>query len=138
LAGIVVNNNIVLIDTYDRLVKSGMKPLDAIVRTGAQRLRPVLLTTITTVTGLLPMVFQVNVDFIKRNVEIGSPTSFIWVDLALAIVFGLSFATLLTLVVTPSMLAWRVLIREKRALRKKQKAAKAQADHRGDIKQAAE
>ncbi|RMD89703.1 MAG: efflux RND transporter permease subunit, partial [Alphaproteobacteria bacterium] len=61
LAGIVVNNNIVLIDTYDRLVKDGMKPMEAILQTGAQRLRPVLLTSVTTIIGLLPMVFQFNV-----------------------------------------------------------------------------
>ncbi|GGO13077.1 acriflavin resistance protein [Iodidimonas muriae] len=122
LAGIVVNNNIVLIDTYARLVKQGIPPLEAVVRTGAQRLRPVLLTTITTVIGLLPMVFQFNVDFVSRAVEIGSPTSFIWVDLALAIVFGLSFATVLTLIVTPSMLAWRIIRKEKKAARKAKKA----------------
>lgn len=115
LAGIVVNNNIVLIDTYDRLVKSGIDARQAILRTGAQRLRPVLLTTVTTVTGLLPMVFQFNVDFIGRSVEVGSPTSFVWVDLALAIVFGLAFATILTLLVTPSLLALRVQVRERTA-----------------------
>ncbi|RMF16763.1 MAG: efflux RND transporter permease subunit [Alphaproteobacteria bacterium] len=108
LAGIVVNNNIVLIDTYDRLVKEGIEPMEAIVRTGVQRLRPVLLTTVTTIIGLLPMVFQFNIDFISREIEVGSPTSFVWVDLALAIVFGLAFATVLTLVVTPSLLALQV------------------------------
>ncbi len=108
LAGIVVNNNIVLIDTYDRLVKSGEDPWKAIVHTGVQRLRPVLLTSITTIIGLLPMVFQFNIDFLARRVEIGSPTSFVWVDLALAIAFGLLFATVLTLVVTPSLLAFRL------------------------------
>ena len=118
LAGIVVNNNIVLIDTYDRLVKDGMKPLEAILQTGAQRLRPVLLTSVTTIIGLLPMVFQFNVDFIVRAVEIGSPTSFIWVDLALAIAFGLSFATVLTLLVTPSLLALQVRFAERKAHRR--------------------
>lgn len=112
LAGIVVNNNIVLIDTYDRLVKQGMAPRDAILQTGAQRLRPVMLTTVTTIIGLMPMVFQFNVDFIARAVEIGSPTSFIWVDLALAIAFGLAFSTVLTLVVTPALLALRISMRE--------------------------
>ena len=118
LAGIVVNNNIVLIDTYDRLVKDGMKPFEAILQTGAQRLRPVLLTSVTTIIGLLPMVFQFNVDFINRAVEIGSPTSFIWVDLALAIAFGLTFATVLTLLVTPSLLALRVNMLERKARRR--------------------
>lgn len=113
LAGIVVNNNIILIDTYDRLVKQGVEPRKAILQTGAQRLRPVMLTTVTTIIGLLPMVFQINVDFIARAVEIGSPTSFIWVDLALVIAFGLTFSTILTLVVTPSLLALRVSLRDR-------------------------
>ncbi|MGF1605402.1 MAG: efflux RND transporter permease subunit [Rhodothalassiaceae bacterium] len=111
LAGIVVNNNIVLIDTYARLVKSGMAPIEAIVRTGAQRLRPVCLTTITTIIGLLPMIFKLNIDLFGRTVETGSPTSFFWVDLAIAIAFGLSFATVLTLFVTPSLLALRIKVR---------------------------
>jgi multidrug efflux pump len=115
LAGIVVNNNIVLIDTYARHIKDKIPPLDAIVQTGAQRLRPVMLTTITTVIGLMPMVFQFNIDFFKANVEIGSPTSFIWVDLAQAIAFGLSIATGLTLVLTPVFLALPHHIRSRRA-----------------------
>lgn len=122
LAGIVVNNNIILIDTYDRLVKQGIPPMEAIVRTGSQRLRPVLLTTVTTIIGLMPMVFQFNIDFIARKAEIGSPTSFIWVDLALSIAFGLSFATILTLVVTPSLLALRIAIRDRIAGRRARKA----------------
>lgn len=120
LAGIVVNNNIVLIDTYARLVKSGMAPLNAIVQTGAQRLRPVLLTTVTTVFGLLPMVFQFNIDFLAPSVVIGSPTSFIWVGLAQAIVFGLSFATVLTLILTPVFLALPVHMKARRALKREQ------------------
>jgi multidrug efflux pump len=115
LAGIVVNNNIVLIDTYDRLIKeSGESVMEAILRTGAQRLRPVLLTSITTVLGLMPMVLGVNIDFVTREVTIGAPSSQMWTQLATAIVFGLSFSTMLTLLVTPSALmvranvsAWR-------------------------------
>jgi len=120
LAGIVVNNNIVLIDTYARLVKSGMEPLNAIVQTGAQRLRPVLLTTVTTVVGLMPMVFQFNIDFFAPSVVIGSPTSFIWVGLAQAIVFGLSFATILTLILTPVFLAIPVHRRARKAWRRRE------------------
>ena len=105
LAGIVVNNNIVLIDTYARLVKSGMEPMEAVVRTGTQRLRPVLLTTITTIFGLLPMVFQMNIDFVARDISIGAPSTQWWVQLSTAVAFGLSFATILTLFVTPSLLA---------------------------------
>ncbi len=105
LAGIVVNNNIVLIDTYAQLLKSGFDPLEAIVRTGAQRLRPVLLTTITTICGLMPMVMQTNIDFFTREVATGAPSTQWWVQLATAVAFGLSFATVLTLVVTPVLLA---------------------------------
>jgi multidrug efflux pump len=68
LAGIVVNNNIVLIDTYNPCASAGMVPLEAIQRTCAQRLRPVLLTTVTTILGLLPMVFGINIDFFSREI----------------------------------------------------------------------
>jgi multidrug efflux pump len=107
LAGIVVNNNIVLIDTYDRLRKTLENPRDAILLTGAQRLRPVLLTTVTTVLGLLPMVMQLNIDFVSREVNLGAPSTQWWVQLATAIVAGLSFATVLTLLITPSALMAR-------------------------------
>ncbi|MCB9964887.1 MAG: efflux RND transporter permease subunit [Rhodospirillales bacterium] len=121
LAGIIVNNNIVLIDTYDYIRKtcSGM---DAVLRTGAQRLRPVLLTTITTILGLLPMVFQINIDFIGREVSIGAPSTQWWVQLSTAIAFGLTFSTILTLIITPCALmlrenfqVWRTTRREKKA-----------------------
>lgn len=106
LAGIVVNNNIVLIDTYQRLRSIDQyPPLEAIVRTGAQRLRPVLLTTITTMAGLMPMVFKLNIDFFNRTVTFGGPISDWWVQLSTAVVFGLGFATILTLILTPAMLA---------------------------------
>jgi multidrug efflux pump len=107
LAGIVVNNNIVLIDTFDRLRKQVASPLDAILMTGAQRLRPVLLTTVTTVLGLLPMVLQINIDFVTREISQGAPSTQWWVQLSTAIVAGLSFATILTLVITPSALMLR-------------------------------
>ena len=101
LAGIVVNNNIVLIDTYDRLKKNIQDPVQAIIQTGVQRLRPVLLTTCTTVLGLMPMMFQVNVDFVQRAVHVGAPSLQWWQQLSISIVCGLTFATVLTLVVTP-------------------------------------
>ena len=105
LAGVVVNNNIVLIDTFTRLRKSGMEPLEAIVRTGAQRLRPVLLTAITTVFGLMPMVLRLNIDFVTREITFGAPSTQWWTQLSTAVASGLTFATLLTLVVTPCLLA---------------------------------
>ena len=107
LAGIVVNNNIVLIDTFQSLRKE-MPPLEAIVETGRQRLRPVLLTTVTTIAGLLPMMFAVSIDFVNGGITVGAPSALWWTQLATAIVFGLGFATLLTLFVTPSLLALRI------------------------------
>ena len=107
LAGIVVNNNIVLIDTYNeiRATNPDMHYVDLIVRTGAQRFRPVMLTTITTVFGLLPLASNLSIDFVNRNIEYGSVLSTFWVPLSQAIVSGLTFATSLTLVTTPAMLA---------------------------------
>jgi multidrug efflux pump len=104
LAGIVVNNNIVLIDTYDRLKKTASSARVAILETGAQRIRPVLLTSVTTMLGLLPMVSGVNIDFITREVSVGAPSMQWWSQLSTSIVFGLGFATVLTLVVTPCAL----------------------------------
>jgi len=121
LAGIVVNNNIVLIDTYDRLAKTTKTPMEAILRTGAQRLRPVMLTTITTMLGLLPLVFQINIDFISRHATVGAPSTQWWTQLATAIVFGLGFATVLTLVVTPSALMLRANLRAWRQARQARK-----------------
>ncbi len=114
LAGIVVNNNIVLIDTYNVLRREGYQVVDAILRTGAQRLRPVMLTTITTILGLLPMVLQVNLDFFERTIVFGAPSTQWWTQLATAIAGGLAFATILTLVLTPCLLALRDVRKEKK------------------------
>ncbi len=105
LAGIIVNNNIVLIDTYNVLKAKGIDGYEAILRTGAQRLRPVLLTTVTTIIGLAPMVLEMNIDLIGRNIEFGGPSTQWWSQLATAVAGGLAFATLLTLVITPCLLA---------------------------------
>lgn len=118
LAGIVVNNNIVLIDTFDRLAKTAKTPMEAILRTGAQRLRPVLLTTATTIFGLLPMVTRVNIDFVTREVSIGAPSTQWWQQLSTAIAFGLAFATILTMIVTPSLLMVRANVTAWRARRR--------------------
>ncbi|WP_322520945.1 efflux RND transporter permease subunit [Guyparkeria halophila] len=106
LAGVVVNNNIVLIDTYNQLRRDGIEPVDAALRTGAQRLRPVLLTTVTTVLGLMPMIFGLTIDFFGREFSIGAPSTQYWVQLSTAIAGGLLVATPLTLLFTPAMLAW--------------------------------
>lgn len=104
LAGIVVNNNIVLIDTYNQLLKRGLDKREAILRTGVQRLRPVMLTTVTTILGLLPMVLEMNIDLINQKIEFGAPSTQWWSQLATAVAGGLAFATVLTLVLTPCLL----------------------------------
>jgi len=109
LAGIVVNNNIVLIDTYQEY-RRYMPGVEAIIRTAEVRIRPVLMTTITTMAGLTPMMFGVSLDFINGGYTIDSPTALWWKQLATAVVFGLGTATALTLLYTPSMLALRVWI----------------------------
>lgn len=104
LAGIVVNNNIVLIDTYNVLKAQGVATKQAILMTGAQRIRPVLLTTFTTILGLMPMVMKMNLDFFNQTIEFGAPSTQWWAQLATAIAGGLTFATVLTLILTPCLL----------------------------------
>lgn len=105
LAGIIVNNNIVFIDTYNRIRGQCDDVYEALLRTGAQRLRPVLLTTVTTILGLMPMVLELNIDIFGRNIESGGPSTQWWSQLATAIAGGLAFATVLTLILTPCVLA---------------------------------
>ena len=107
LAGIVVNNNIVLIDTFQEYARY-MPQIEAITRTAQDRIRPVLLTTITTMAGLAPMMFGLSLDFVNGGYAFDSPTALWWKQLATAVVFGLGIATVLTLVFTPAMLALRV------------------------------
>ena len=106
LAGIIVNNNIVLIDTYQRLLENGYEPEDAALRTAGQRLRPVLLTTITTVIGLMPLVLGWQADIFSGSFSTkGTATSDIWAPISYVLVCGLTFATTMTLIVTPVLLA---------------------------------
>lgn len=107
LAGIIVNNNIILIDTFNYLreTRKDWSLEEIIVQTGVQRLRPVFLTTFTTGCGLLPLAMHVSIDLIGAEIEVGGPITSQWVQLAGAIVYGLSFGTILTLIVTPAMLA---------------------------------
>jgi len=103
-AGVIVNNNIVLIDTYDRLRREGKPAHDAIIATCRERARPVVLTAITAILGVLPIAFGVNLEFLAREVTVGAPSTQWWINLSTAIVFGLGFATILTLIVTPAAL----------------------------------
>ncbi|MCO7244015.1 efflux RND transporter permease subunit [Halomonas sp. Ps84H-12] len=104
LAGIVVNNNIVLIDTYNELRAEGMSPAQAALEAGCLRLRPVLLTAITTVLGLMPMVLGVNVNLFAPALGFNAPSAQWWTQMSSAIAGGLTFATFLTLLLTPCML----------------------------------
>ncbi len=105
LAGIVVNNAIVLIDTYNRMRREdGISVREAALKTAAQRLRPILLTTITTIAGLIPMATQVNLNFFSQTIAVGGITSIWWVQLSTAVIFGLAFSTILTLVLVPVLL----------------------------------
>ena len=100
----VVNNNIVLIDTYNRFRADGMAPAEAALETGGRRLRPVVLTALTTVLGLMPMVLSMNIDLIGRELTFDAPSTQWWTQLSSAIAGGLAFATLLTLLLTPCLL----------------------------------
>ncbi|HEX4096702.1 MAG TPA: efflux RND transporter permease subunit, partial [Caulobacteraceae bacterium] len=105
LMGVVVGHNIVLVDTFYRLKRDGYSDAEAALRSAVQRFRPVMLTTVVTVVGLLPLMFQLDPAFRTGHVEYKAPGSEWWVQLAGTVVWGLSFATLLTLFLTPAALA---------------------------------
>jgi multidrug efflux pump len=104
LFGVVVGHNIVLVDTFYQLRRQGYLASEAAIRAAAQRFRPVMLTTVVTVVGLLPLMFQVHPNFHTGHLEFKAPGSEWWVQLSASVVWGLSFATLLTLVLTPVLL----------------------------------
>ncbi len=101
LAGVVVNNAIVLIDYFEQLKKGGMETRQALVTAGLTRFRPVLLTAVTTILGLLPMAAGVSFDFFRMELITKSESAQWWGPMAVAVIFGLLVATLLTLVVVP-------------------------------------
>jgi multidrug efflux pump subunit AcrB len=101
LAGVVVNNAIVLIDYTNKLRQRGMTLQEAVIAAGATRLRPVLLTAVTTVLGLLPMVTGVSIDFHNLTISFISESTQLWQNMAIVVIFGLIIATFLTLVVVP-------------------------------------
>ncbi len=101
LAGVVVNNAIVLIDYINQLRRSGMELRAALLRAGVVRFRPVMLTAVTTILGLLPMAIGVSFDFRHFAWEIGGESAQWWGPMAVAVIFGLAVATLLTLLVVP-------------------------------------
>ncbi|RPJ18314.1 MAG: efflux RND transporter permease subunit, partial [Desulfobacteraceae bacterium] len=121
LAGVVVNNAIVLIDYYKQLLSRGLSSREALVRAGLTRFRPVMLTAITTLLGLLPMATGVSFDFKKFAWDIGGESSQWWGPMAVAVIFGLGVATLLTLVVVPVLCSLELSLRQR--LTTKSKAA---------------
>ncbi|MFT5648736.1 MAG: multidrug efflux pump [Yoonia sp.] len=124
LAGIVVNNNIVLIDTFNELKRAGKSPLEAALRSGAQRLRPVFLTSITTALGLMPMVIGLNINFFTREIVYGAPSTQWWTELSSAIAGGVVITMVLTLIVTPAMLILGENVTANRKARKERRALK--------------
>ncbi|HUN13074.1 MAG TPA: efflux RND transporter permease subunit, partial [Rhabdaerophilum sp.] len=121
----IVNNNIVLIDTYDHLRGEGLAVDEAILHTCAERARPVVMTAFSSAVGVLPIAFGINIDFLEREVTMGAPATQWWIQLSAATLFGLTFATLLTLIVTPAALkfmanitAWRAARRARRLERR--------------------
>jgi len=124
LAGVVVNNAIVLIDYYNQLKASGLEPREALLRTGLTRFRPVMLTAITTVLGLLPMATGISFDFHKLGWDIGGESSQWWGPMAVAVIFGLGVATLLTLVVVPVLCSFVESANERAKRRREKKAAR--------------
>jgi len=123
-AGVIVNNNIVLIDTYDRLRREGQNAYEAILETCRERARPVVLTAVTAILGVLPIAFGVNLEFVNREITIGAPATQWWISLSTAIVFGLGFATVLTLIVTPAALMAIANLAEKRDRWRERRAAR--------------
>ena len=106
LAGIVVNNNIVLIDTFNRLKEDSPQIEQSlhIINACKQRLRPIVLTSLTTIFGLLPLAMGISLDIISRDIVVGSRIVDWWSNLAVSIVFGLGFSTFITLILTPALL----------------------------------
>lgn len=125
LSGIVVNNNIVLIDTYNVYRSKGHGAVEAAMKTGAVRMRPVLLTAITTILGLMPMVLALNINLISREISYGAPSTQWWTQLSSAIAGGLAFTTFLTLFLTPSLLVLGARFRAKRTIRQHRRKLKA-------------
>ncbi len=103
LAGVVVNNAIVLLDYTRQLQRRGMELIEAAAEAGVTRLRPVLLTATTTIIGLLPMASGQSFDFHTLTWASKSQSSEWWASMAIAVIYGLAFATLLTLIVVPTM-----------------------------------
>jgi multidrug efflux pump len=127
LAGVIVNNNIVLIDTYADFRRAGMEATEAILKTCAERARPVVMTAMSSVLGVAPIAFGINIEFLSREITFGAPATQWWVQLSTAMLFGLTFATILTLIVTPAALQLVANASEWRARRRARRLQAATA-----------
>ncbi|MEC7958454.1 MAG: efflux RND transporter permease subunit [Pseudomonadota bacterium] len=114
LAGIIVNNSIVLIDTFNRLKNDTKSINEAILYSAVQRLRPIVLTTTTTMIGLTPVALQTTIDWFGRSIEFGGLMSAWWVPFSTAVIWGLGFSSLLTLFLIPTLLALPEYLKEKK------------------------
>ena len=114
LAGIVVNNNIVLVDTYNYVRKQHPKlsPVEWASITGMLRFRPIMLTTLTTILGLLPLAFSISLDIVGRKISPGSAVAEYWTQLASTLVSGLTLSGILTLIFTPAALVFPYALRK--------------------------
>jgi CzcA family heavy metal efflux pump len=112
LAGVVVNNAIVLIDFINQLRARGLALEEAVIEAGMKRFRPVMLTAITTILGLIPMALGVSFNFREFRWTFGGETSQFWGSMAVAVIFGLAFATILTLIVVPTLYTFTASLAE--------------------------
>ncbi len=103
LAGVVVNNAIVLIDYINKLKQDGLATKEAIISGGITRFRPVMLTAITTILGLIPMLTGISFDFHTFTLSLISESSQYWRSMAVVVIYGLIIATFLTLIIVPVM-----------------------------------
>jgi multidrug efflux pump len=117
LAGIIVSNNIIFIDTFDQLKQTTKDMKEAILRTGALRLRPIILTQLTAILGLMPILMRLDIDFVHLAIHQGAPSTAWWVQLATVISFGLAFGSIITLIATPCALMVRENRQQKKALK---------------------
>ena len=127
LAGVVVNNAIVLIDYFNQLVAQGMSVKDAVIKAGLVRFRPVMLTAITTILGLIPMATGISFDFTTLTLDTGSESAQWWGPMAVAVIFGLLVATLLTLVVVPVLCSLAESLKGTERKRRRELAAQKKA-----------
>ena len=131
LGGIVVRNGILIVEFCDEMKKRGMKTRDAIVQAGKTRITPVVLTASATILGLVPLAVGMNINFetlftsFNPHIYFGGDNVAFWGPLSWTIIFGLSFATFLTLLFVPALYYMDYIIRIKNRRKKNLKKIKA-------------